>query len=1493
MNEEYLLENTVSQELKKLSKEMIARFRKVSTDFWADLWPAEVDKKIADNILKWTAYQISKDPEGVLQFINKLSQCLDYIFVHLFTINFTDTSLTVDNLKDLSDAWHQELARSDTKIGMPGAIGKKVMKFSDGWSWVDLGKGFCRQEGKAMGHCGNAGQKRGDTILSLRNPRNIPYATFILNDGKLGEMKGRNNLKPIPETHKYIIALLKSPIVKKIVGGGYMPRNNFALSDLKKDEQEDVVRSNPSFLKNYTDLNNYSGAEDYIEALKTHNFFEANPEISASYPVPSENMKKWEKFTDIIEKNPEISYLALINSPQSKDQARLLKAREALVNRDYTIGKKIRLVTNDDIVEFMPVIYKKDLDGFEKIFSKMPKQTKASAVVKLMRSGIRVSDKLMTIAASVLPYAIQDTHPEDAEPWTQAIIKASQADELYGQKDDYTDPSNFPVMFRLFFNLYLAKKGAIKDEYEKEYFEKLLKQHQFSSGDQERNLLSRCVLNQQDLHKFYDWLNEHSKKTREKATRIGYDPQEHDDGMNMIFNHEGYDLEGKKSGLEDYKNQMQVIVDILDSKRLPYTVNSEIADFTLTREHSSFLFDALNFLIDNTRLPNESLKKIWMFFTETLRSLVNMNYEKYGNIGWISENYPDAMNILKKIGSKLGWDVEDAVLVGPETERYDKPHQIEQKEFEGMSKEKKLKTIQACLDLPNSRSCRLNFTYIRQDQPVWAAIEFLVTSCTVEEFKKTVGSKINSYSLLKSIIEAAEIKDRTGFLLELLPNYVDNKVLLDDLKNLNESIHWFKKKAVDDISKLFMITYKSYIGNKITSINEFLGDLKVFLPTNLLPGIIRNHLLDEFVNSNKIVYLLGFMYEISTIEEYFNMYKNAIIKQFLEIGTSDFYLRTFTGQVSTIVANKAFENLVLLAANNNLPDVLTHLAAAYEYDKNIPFYDIATLRHVVKPDDWKNQGKLKVEAPKTYAKYHKDDSKKQVFPGNTRMEAFKINFKEWMVMLESATIAQLLKQEKSEDAKGNKPLFRTTLMNRMPGLNQKFLDLLVNYFLYHHIKSGQQRININIIDQVKDFLTARIDDANLRKNLNDPEFNTEKLKKLSDEWHESLQKKARPAGGAGKELLDLSHLGANWKGWKWLSLGKGYCKEESTAGGHCGNVGAKPGDDILSLRDPENKVYATFIINDGMLGEMKGWGNHKPSPKLHPAIIELLKHPIVKHIRGGGYAPEQNFMLEDLDEETRNSILSMKPSLDLKADLYNTKDPQKYMELYGKLFPDDDRTPHDFKVQRVSWYPNPVVIFDEHDSLSDFVLWLGSDTKSTGLAYVNHKFYDSVMDGDHVEIGASVSDSEMAWHVDRDLDESNRKKMEKILGGQAWSDNEAVTQAIYDACVQGYEVGTRDSMDAWVMSKFDDISNTRVVKNKLFFNEKPNVIVFLDMRYLEDFAKFVYENMDDWSPMRLMVNSSFNVSIGRGEGYETEFSQEYFNEILAEKLDEMEKGTYA
>jgi hypothetical protein len=176
----------------------------------------------------------------------------DYLIAQLknnqFVSKLNTMELTYSDMVENAHSWHAQL-KNDSK-NKQGAIGTTIIDLNDigwkGWKWVNLNKRYCKQEGDAMGHCGNVAGKLDDSILSLRDPQNTPKLTFIVNKGVLGETKGAGNSKPSAKYHPAIIELLKSDYVKMIGGGGYMPDNNFQFKDLPENLQKEILTIKPN-----------------------------------------------------------------------------------------------------------------------------------------------------------------------------------------------------------------------------------------------------------------------------------------------------------------------------------------------------------------------------------------------------------------------------------------------------------------------------------------------------------------------------------------------------------------------------------------------------------------------------------------------------------------------------------------------------------------------------------------------------------------------------------------------------------------------------------------------------------------------------------------------------------------------------------------------------------------------------------------------------------------------------------------------------------------------------------------------------------------------------------------------------------------------------------------------------------------------------------------------------------------------------------------------
>lgn len=159
------------------------------------------------------------------------------------------------------------------------------------------------------------------------------------------------------------------------------------------------------------------------------------------------------------------------------------------------------------------------------------------------------------------------------------------------------------------------------------------------------------------------------------------------------------------------------------------------------------------------------------------------------------------------------------------------------------------------------------------------------------------------------------------------------------------------------------------------------------------------------------------------------------------------------------------------------------------------------------------------------------------------------------------------------------------------------------------------------------------------------------LANIHDEWEtqQDSNNDQVPMQTGDYELIKFPNGSA------WIFVDRAYCEREGASGRHCGNVTGqyRPDQRILSYR-VDGRVLMTFILEeDGYLGEMKAKGNQKPAEKLHPYIVDLLLNPIVKGIKGGGYAPERNFSIFDLNDQLYNKVKQAKPILvsqQLEAD---------------------------------------------------------------------------------------------------------------------------------------------------------------------------------------------------------------------------------------------------
>ena len=201
--------------------------------------------------------------------------------------------------------------------------------------------------------------------------------------------------------------------------------------------------------------------------------------------------------------------------------------------------------------------------------------------------------------------------------------------------------------------------------------------------------------------------------------------------------------------------------------------------------------------------------------------------------------------------------------------------------------------------------------------------------------------------------------------------------------------------------------------------------------------------------------------------------------------------------------------------------------------------------------------------------------------------------------------------------------------------------------------------------------------------INNFRFENQQWKEIRDQFRELEQEWAEKQ----KSWIDITDELKEGKispvvvfddGFRWFNLNRPKCEQEGKAMGHCGNCGGRNDDTILSLRKLKQeggRMYArpslTFILHhNGQLGEMKGRGNNKPNEKYHPYILRLLAQKnLVKGIEGGGYLPQNNFSLNDLNDERLEAFFDARPDI-LIEDRTSLKKVIRYYISKDKVLPE-------------------------------------------------------------------------------------------------------------------------------------------------------------------------------------------------------------------------------
>jgi len=243
----------------------------------------------------------------------------------------------------------------------------------------------------------------------------------------------------------------------------------------------------------------------------------------------------------------------------------------------------------------------------------------------------------------------------------------------------------------------------------------------------------------------------------------------------------------------------------------------------------------------------------------------------------------------------------------------------------------------------------------------------------------------------------------------------------------------------------------------------------------------------------------------------------------------------------------------------------------------------------------------------------------------------------------------------------------------------------------------------------------------------------EKLISIEKEWLDKNSK--RSVKEYGKKVLAID------KNLAWFDLEKSGCQIEAASMGHCGNGYGKKWQRVYSLRSKDEYQekhwipHVTLIMNDerkGNTGEIKGYANEPPSEKYHDAIIEFLKSDLVTSMDGGGYKPENNFMLSCLSEEKQRSLYEKKSSLFSSYETWKLESKNITDDIMQKL---ENEYPDSVIANSIENNGTIRIVINKGDDAVD----LAKEFELENLEYFAEKISDGFIDLDFCDIEGNYS----------------------------------------------------------------------------------------------------------------------------------------------------------
>ncbi len=169
--------------------------------------------------------------------------------------------------------WHDILKSGGEVENIIDDDTELLHKFPDGYAWYLTRKNYCEASKDSMGHCAQASDDDMYLLRLIKGKEEFITADWHPDDEYIMQLKGKQNNKPIPKYHPYIMWLLNHNAVKELrTHEGYKPETNFQISDLSPENIINIVKTKPDLLTS-TDIYNLLKNPDTSDFVK-QNFSE-------------------------------------------------------------------------------------------------------------------------------------------------------------------------------------------------------------------------------------------------------------------------------------------------------------------------------------------------------------------------------------------------------------------------------------------------------------------------------------------------------------------------------------------------------------------------------------------------------------------------------------------------------------------------------------------------------------------------------------------------------------------------------------------------------------------------------------------------------------------------------------------------------------------------------------------------------------------------------------------------------------------------------------------------------------------------------------------------------------------------------------------------------------------------------------------------------------------------------------------------------------------